>query len=148
MGYVKKRIRKRKTTDPDEFVSFYQRILDRTRDNLNLVLYSGTAIVLVVFVVFGLMWNRANRDKAAGEALGAAVLNYQSQTFENGTTDAQTVKDVLRQSLKSFRKVSSTYPGTLQGNSATLYASNILVRMGSYNEAAAEIGRASCRERV
>ena len=137
MGYVKKRVRKTKASDPDEFVSIYQRTLDWARDNLNVVLYSGVAFLLVILAVFGLMWSRANRDRAAGEALDTAVATYQSRGYGEGTSDSQAVKDGLKQSLKSFRAVSSQYPRTRQGNSATLYAANILFRMTSFSEAAA-----------
>ncbi len=139
MGYIKKRVRKTKATDPDEFVSLYQRTLDWTEDNLKLVLFAGGAILLAVIIAFGLMWSRGNRDRAAGKALDIAVATYQSLALGDETSDIGKVKDGLNQSLKSFRDVSSRYPRTVQGDSATLYASNILFRMGSFNEAAAAL---------
>ena len=146
MSYIKKRVRKIKTNDPDEFVSLYQQILDWAGENLKLVFFTGGAIILVTLLSFGLLWNRANRDMAASEALAGAVSVYQAQETGDQNSDTREAIEGLKRSLKSFREISSSYPGTVQGNSATLYASNILVRIGSYDEAAASLEDLVARE--
>lgn len=152
MSYITKRVPKKKEIAPDEVLTTTQKVSDWVRMNMNALIYSGGAVLFVLLVVFGVLWLRAGREKAAVEALSAAVKVYREDVSASEPSiqsappaeaqapglDASRSRPDLEASLEGFRKVAREHAGSRPGVSAQLYAANVLFRLGRYQESAEE----------
>jgi tetratricopeptide (TPR) repeat protein len=137
MSYIRKRIPKKKTSDPDELISYSQRLLDSAREHVNMIIYAGGAIVFVAVIAFGMMWMKGNREAAAQAALSNAVNLYNLSLQTEEPSEGEEIKDPdLTMALESFQEVAAEYEGTSQGKAARFYTVNLLFRMGRLQEAA------------
>lgn len=140
MSYVKKRIPRKKTSDPDEIVSYSRRMMDLAEENINKIIYGGGAVLLAAVIVLGMMWVKANRTDAAREALARSLNLYFIETRTDAPSEdgGQRVPD-LSVPLEAFRDTAEEYRGTAQGDFASFYTANLLFRTGRYGEAAEEV---------
>ena len=136
MSYVKKRIPRKKAKDPDEILSYSNRVMNLTKENINTIIYAGGAILFVAVIVFGMMWSRSNRERDAHEALRVAMSTYLASTLTDTSSETGEAKDPdLAIPLEAFQGVAEEYRGTNQGASAAYFTANLLYRMGRYPEA-------------
>lgn len=139
MTYIKKRVPKKESKEPDEVMTLYQKCLDWADENMKILILSGGAILLAVVLILGYTWVHGNRQKAASQSLAAAINLYrQSTAFKSGDIskgDNQAKDEELNRALAAFKDVASEYPAMKQGKEASLFAANLLFRMGSYDEA-------------
>lgn len=135
-SYIKKRVPKKKSTEPDEILTATRQLSDRLKDNMNLIIYSVGAVVFLAVVSLGMMWIKNKKVDSAATALLEVQSSYSQKLEAVQTEEAEIDPEALRESLAGFREVMSEYPDMLQGKSAALYAANILFRLGSYQQAA------------
>lgn len=135
-SYIKKRVPKKKSREPDEILTATRQISDRFRDNMNLIVYTAGAVLFVAVISLGMMWLNSRKESSATAALIEVQASYMQQVSSVQGEGGEVAPEALRESLAGFKEVMSAYPKKLQGKSASLYAANILFRLGSYQEAA------------
>ena len=137
MSYIRKRVPKKKSKDADELVSLTQQITDWTRQNTNLVIYCGGAILFLMVATLGIMYTKSSKEASASRSFYAAASRYENMMRQPSDEDA--VQDIsvelLTSSLESFGEVADQYPGSIQADLAALYQANILFQLGSYRQA-------------
>jgi len=138
-SYIRKRVPKKKSTEPDEILTATKQISDRFRDNMNLIIFTVGGVLFVAFISLGMMWLKTTKENSAAKALTEVQASYNRNAGVTQEEDVQVDPEALRESLAGFREVMTDYPDMQQGKSAALYAANILFRLGSYQEAAAVV---------
>ncbi len=143
MTYIKKRIQKKVSKEPDEVLTLYQRGVDWANENVKVLTLAGGTIILIAVLSLGYIWVHNSRQESANQALSAAINLYrQSTSFKAGELSGgvdQSADDSLKRALAAFQGVASEYQSMKQGKEASLFAANLYFRMGSYEQAAAEV---------
>jgi len=126
-----RKVSKRQLKEPDEFISLTERAIHFTGRHGKAIAAGGILIlVLILAIVFFRMGERKKEEQAA--------RNYQvaSEMFEKGTVQGQegSAQD-YKEALVKFNEIVTEYPRTSFGKLSLIYAGNIYLREGEYDEA-------------
>lgn len=116
-----KRVRRKDLKSPDEFLSLTQRVLAYARQNRREVIIGALTVVSLMALALGV---RAYRNWQTGRASDALRRAYQ-----------ELAADHLDLAADSFTVVASSWPSTLEGKLALVYAGNCYAELGRKAEA-------------
>ena len=94
---------------------------------------AAVALLALIAAVAGWGWYQARQDRAAAEALGMILTEYEAGNYEaalEGTDDRP-----------GLLEIADRYGSTDTGNLATFFAADALYQLGRYDEAADYFGR-------
>lgn len=126
-----KKIIKKKLKEPDEFISFTEKIYLFVSHHAKSIAL-GAAIVVILLVVTFLFqaWNKKETE-GADRMLSDAMENYQMVSSPYREASPQEYKNAM----EKFNEVIATFPKTESGKLAVLYKGNIHFRLGEWDEA-------------
>jgi len=126
-----KKIIKKKLKEPDEFISFTERIYLFMTHHFKPIAVGGIIVLIFVLAIFIFQrWEKRNEENAH-QMFNLTFENYQMVSSPYREASPQEYKNVL----EKFDDVITKYPGTWSGKLATLYKGNIHLRLGEFEEA-------------
>lgn len=137
MSYIRKRKSKKGGTIVQEIITDERTLSTWISEHLNTLIYAGGAILFVLFISLGFIWVKSHKEKVASEDMASALRFYWSTIANQPSDDAAADKIALEQVLQNFTQVHEEYGKKLQGQTAAVYRSRILYKLGRYEEAAA-----------
>jgi tetratricopeptide (TPR) repeat protein len=146
MSYIRKRKSGKLRTTPQEIIADEKTLMDWVSENVNTLIYSAGAILFILFVVFGVVWMKSEKRKAATEDLAGALGIYWSTMSGLPSENKESDNKKLEEALETFTNIAERHKKTLQGQSASLYRANILYRLGLYQDAALAIEELESRD--
>lgn len=129
---VKKRIsraRKRDLEQPDEFITFWTRLIQFASENKTLLSSAFGFIVAVVIVVTGFVYYLKKTEKKALVLLQQATYKYQTVTESKGPYEAYLDVD------KDFQLILEKYDSRNGGKLARFVYANICYNANDYDKA-------------
>ena len=135
MSYIKKRIPRKPGMTPQEILADQKTLANWFTENMNLVVYTAGAAILILVIVLGYTWMKSNKMETADDALSAAMAMYQV-TVKEMPDGSQGEADDLEMALERLEEVASEFPRSYQGQTASLFKANVLFRLGKFQEAA------------
>ena len=129
---VKKRIsraRKRDLEQPDEFITFWTRLIQFASENKTLLSSAFGFIVAVVIVVTGFVYYLKKTEKKALVLLQQATYKYQTVTESKGPYEAYLDVD------KDFQLILEKYASRNGGKLARFVYANICYNANDYDKA-------------
>lgn len=148
MSYIRKRKTKKHGIIPKEVIPDERNLSSWISENVNTLIYAGGAALFVLIIVFGLVWMRTQKEKAASEDLAGALRFYWSTVAQlpSDEPDLDTMK--LEQALDNFTDVAERHRKATQGQSASLYRANVLYRLGRFKEVALTLEEMDSKDAV
>jgi tetratricopeptide (TPR) repeat protein len=137
MSYIRKRKSKKAGTVVQEIIADERNLSSWISENVNTLIYVGGAVLFVLFISLGVVWVKSQRAQAASEDLAGALRFYWNTIALQPSGEPETDKVGLEQALQNFIAVSEEHDGRLQGQTAAVYRSRVLYKLGRYGEAAA-----------
>ena len=126
-----KKIIKRKLKEPDEFISFTERMyLFVTHHAKPIALGAGIVLILLLFTFLFQTWDK-KKTEDADQMLNTAMETYQmvSSPYREGSPQE------YKNAIERFNEVIAKFPKTQSGKLAVLYKGNIYLRLGEFDEA-------------
>jgi len=126
-----KKIIKRKLKEPDEFISFTERMyLFVTHHTKPIALGAGIVLILLLFTFLFQTWDK-KKTEDADQMLNTAMETYQmvSSPYREGSPQE------YKNAIERFNEVIAKFPKTQPGKLAVLYKGNIHLRLGEFDEA-------------
>ncbi len=120
-----KKISRKQLKQPDEFISSTQKALLFISHHSKKVAVAGVIVFIVFLSLFLYQKWEKGKEEGAYRKFSLALQDYQS--------DAQ--KSEYKNALAKFDEVIADSPGTFWGKLALLYKGNVLLQMGSFEEA-------------
>jgi len=126
-----KRISKKKLKEPDEFISFTERIYLFISHHLKLIVTGG----IVVFIILGSLffyqrWEKRNEEEAYRKfSLAVEIYQMVSSPYREGSLSE------YKSVLEKFDEVITKFPRTSSGEISLLYKGNIHLRLSEFEEA-------------
>ncbi len=126
-----KKIIKRKLKEPDEFITFTERIyLFVAHHAKPIALGAGIVLVLLLLTFLFQTWEKKNAE-SANQMFNLAVETYQMVSSPYREGSPQEYKSVV----ESFNEVIAKFPKTQPGKLAILYKGNVYLWLGEFDEA-------------
>ena len=120
-----KKISRKQLKQPDEFIGGTQKAFLFISHHSKRIATSGVIVFIVLLAVFLYQkWDKS-KEEGAYRKFSLALQAYQN--------DAQ--KSEYKNALAKFEEVIAESPGTFWGRLALLYKGNVLLQMGSFEEA-------------
>jgi tetratricopeptide (TPR) repeat protein len=94
---------------------------------------AAVALLALIAAVAAWSWWQARQDRAAAEALGLILTEYEAGSYEAALEGAEDRPGLL--------EIADRYGSTDTGNLATFFAADALYQLGRYDEAADYFGR-------
>jgi len=126
-----KKIIKRKLKEPDEFISFTERIyLFITHHAKPIAMGAGIVLILLLITFLFQTWDK-KKAEGADQMFSIAVETYQmvSSPYREGSPQE------YKNAIERFNEVIAKFPKTQSGKLAVLYKGNIHLRLGEFDEA-------------
>ena len=120
-----KKISRKQLKQPDEFISSTQKALLFIGHHSRKVAVAGVIVFIVLLSLF--LYQKWEKGKEEG---AYRKFNLALQVYQN---DAQ--KSEYKNAIAKFDEVIAESPGTFWGKLALLYKGNVLLQMGSFEEA-------------
>ncbi len=131
-----KRMTKKQLKEPDEFISLTERALHFTEEHAKkLAVTGGLLLVVIVAAVLFQMWER-KKEEAAATAYSVASEMYDRRIVQSRDASPQDYKEILAK----FEEVATKFPRTTFGKFSLIYAGNIHLKQGEYDEAIKNYG--------
>jgi tetratricopeptide (TPR) repeat protein len=126
-----KKITKKRLKEPDEFITFAEKIILFLRDHLKKIGAGG--IILFILLLSGVIFQRweSKKEEEANQAFSLAVEIYQRAS--SPYREASTVE--YKNALEKFNEVIHKFPRTSSGKFSLLYKGNIYLRLDEFEEA-------------
>ncbi len=123
-----KRKRKKKPTEPDEFITFSQRAIAWAKANIKLIVIVSLAVVVIVGAVVGVRTYLQRRAVAATEQLGPLLGEWYQLS---ASTDSKRLKPLAGR----LERFCASYGSTPAGMQGRMVWGAVLVRLGEYSKA-------------
>jgi len=126
-----KKIIKRKLKEPDEFISFTERMyIFVTQHGKPIALGAGIVLILLFVTFLFRTWDKKNTEDA-DRTFDIAMEAYQmvSSPYREGSPQE------YKNAIERFNEVIAKFPKTQSGKLAVLYKGNILLRQDDFDEA-------------
>ena len=126
-----KKIIKRKLKEPDEFITFSERMyLFITHHGKPIALGVGIVLILLLFAFLFQTWDK-KKTEDADRMFDTAMETYQTVSSPYREGSPQEYKNAIER----FDEVIAKFPKTQAGKLAVLYKGNIHLRLGEFDEA-------------
>jgi tetratricopeptide (TPR) repeat protein len=126
-----RKISKKKLREPDEFISFTEKIYIFVKRYFKGIAIGGIIVLTIILsILFYQRWEKENEEEA-NRKFNIAVEMYQrvGSLYREGSPSE------LKEVLEKFDEVITRYSRTTSGKLSLLYKGNILLRLGEFDEA-------------
>ena len=129
----KRRVIKKKTKEPDEFISTSDLIIRYVREHSRNVIRIALGVVVVVLIAYG--WIYSIREKEKESLISFAQAEQLYKAGMSTQSDYQSVEEQYRLALGEFEDIVKKYKGTSSALKAIFYTADCSYRLKDYDKA-------------
>jgi tetratricopeptide (TPR) repeat protein len=126
---ARRKIRKKDLKKPDEFIATSARITAWCRDNMRIVAGAIGSILLLILIVGGVIFFKAQRESKARALYEAALVLYPTETSRRATAEEYTAV------VARLEEVKNRYGSTTVGTNASVDLGNAYFQTQNYDKA-------------
>lgn len=124
---------KKKTNEPDEFISTSSLIAAYVKKNFQALIGGAVVVLVLLSVLVGWLYYTRGKEREAVNLYNQAKQMYQSGSgIQEGN---QPQSDVYRKALQNFEEVYNNYSGTPSATAAALYLGDCYYHLQEYDKA-------------
>jgi len=128
---AKKKIKRKETKKPDEFITLSTKIVHWCRDNVRVVVGIGVGLLLIVVITGSVLFFRANREAKARDLYQEALSQYPPRPFMDASQEG------YAETTAKLEKLQQRYGSTTVAANALVDLGNIYFLQRKYDKAVA-----------